>query len=565
MRMRIDNNIYGGYQSNLLTVSIRLQGLSKALARRFLDLPQAEFRIEELADVFRSMGIALKERQPVEVEIQILLKDVIVLHKLVTANDVEDEDREIRNILASLQQPGNEFNVIWQRVFKWGSYTYEQPTESGLPMLYFRTEQTFGSLKAIMKRGLSRGVLFRDLELNLDVRTQGLDCILFQSPMTSVQYLMSHSRIQTGHLPLHLVLGLDIVQRELRLRWLRDNASPPFLLVTHSRTSVGVRKPSLAPEISNISSNCPHCQSYFFISKGEHMKQSRVILDNDDEFTGSRTRAEIFDCELTEIEGARTVTYITNNFLPDNKFPPSGLNIFISGLRQARSYLLYFPRAESCGAYYTSGPSSQHPLTEVDLSLQAKLTDDKRSGAVLGQTDKKLLVKLDIKALGETRAETRNIKLNVKYERSVMGVQNSLKVQLSSAANTLLGLPDYQICASFDNKYPPIASSPLSFDLGEALAVRGKASLRYGEGHSCAAVPRAADFRSVWSSLIGRGMSRLVSHWSRASLVMLAPAVLCHKEPARASLHWGYFVCFSQVLYGIRIVGFHARKGPIPL
>ena len=32
------------------------------------------------------------------------------------------------------------------------------------------------------------------------------------------------------------------------------------------------------------------------------------------------------------------------------------------------------------------------------------------------------------------------------------------------------------------------------------------------------------------STLIGRGMSRLVSHWSR---VMLAPALLCHKEPAR--------------------------------
>ena len=35
---------------------------------------------------------------------------------------------------------------------------------------------------------------------------------------------------------------------------------------------------------------------------------------------------------------------------------------------------------------------------------------------------------------------------------------------------------------------------------------------------------------SVWSTLIGRGMSRLGSHWSRASPVLLAPAVLCHKE-----------------------------------
>ena len=39
----------------------------------------------------------------------------------------------------------------------------------------------------------------------------------------------------------------------------------------------------------------------------------------------------------------------------------------------------------------------------------------------------------------------------------------------------------------------------------------------------------------VWSTLIGRGSTLLRSHWSRAFLVMLAPAILCHKEPARAS------------------------------
>ena len=37
--------------------------------------------------------------------------------------------------------------------------------------------------------------------------------------------------------------------------------------------------------------------------------------------------------------------------------------------------------------------------------------------------------------------------------------------------------------------------------------------------------------QAVWSTLIGRGMSRLGSHWSR---VLLAPALLCHKEPARS-------------------------------
>ena len=41
--------------------------------------------------------------------------------------------------------------------------------------------------------------------------------------------------------------------------------------------------------------------------------------------------------------------------------------------------------------------------------------------------------------------------------------------------------------------------------------------------------------RSDWSILIGRAPALVRSHWSRASLVMLPPAVSCHKEQARAS------------------------------
>ena len=58
-------------------------------------------------------------------------------------------------------------------------------------------------------------------------------------------------------------------------------------------------------------------------------------------------------------------------------------------------------------------------------------------------------------------------------------------------------------------------------------------------------------FKADWSTLIGRAPTLLRSHWSRTSLLMLAPAVLCHKEPTRHNQN------------GIRIVGFHARKGPV--
>ena len=44
--------------------------------------------------------------------------------------------------------------------------------------------------------------------------------------------------------------------------------------------------------------------------------------------------------------------------------------------------------------------------------------------------------------------------------------------------------------------------------------------------HLCSFV---SHWQADWSTLIGRGPTLLRSHWSRASLVMLAPAVLCHK------------------------------------
>ena len=37
---------------------------------------------------------------------------------------------------------------------------------------------------------------------------------------------------------------------------------------------------------------------------------------------------------------------------------------------------------------------------------------------------------------------------------------------------------------------------------------------------------------AVWSTLIGRAPTLLSSHWSRASLVILAAKILCNKEPS---------------------------------
>ena len=71
---------------------------------------------------------------------------------------------------------------------------------------------------------------------------------------------------------------------------------------------------------------------------------------------------------------------------------------------------------------------------------------------------------------------------------------------------------------------------------------------------------------AVFSTLIGRGMSRLGSHWSRASdvRVLLRQQSYARKNPLVAKIPPTRGICCSSlVLYGMSIVGFHALKGSI--
>merc|ERR1719320_997704 len=57
--MRLDTNLFGGYQSNLLTLNIRIEGLGKTLIRKFfMKMPENEWRIQDLQNVFNSMNVA---------------------------------------------------------------------------------------------------------------------------------------------------------------------------------------------------------------------------------------------------------------------------------------------------------------------------------------------------------------------------------------------------------------------------------------------------------------------------------------------------------------------------
>ena len=101
---------------------------------------------------------------------------------------------------------------------------------------------------------------------------------------------VSRERVYRGQLPLHLVIGVNIIRRDLRVQWLRPAPAPPLVLALHSRTSVAVGRGGAG------------CGPVTVVSRGEEAR-SRVILDTEAALAGSRARAEIVDCEMEEVRG----------------------------------------------------------------------------------------------------------------------------------------------------------------------------------------------------------------------------------------------------------------------
>jgi len=508
--MRLDTNLFGGYQSNLLTLNIRIEGLGKTLIRKFfMKMPENEWRIQDLQNVFNSMNVALKPDQPVKVEFQVLLKDVVVLHKMFDEKAAE-KGGELKEFMSSLQGTGNQYSINHQRVLQWGSAIYEQPTESGLPMAYASALTSLVSLEATVKRGLSRGVIFRDIDYDLHANTQATTIMTFFVPSRRVSYGIVHDRVYTAHFPRHIIMGVNIVKKELRLQILRPTIDEPFMMVMHSRTSVMARGANIGGEV-DLSANCPSCPRKMIISKGSDALKSRSVIDYSSKHLGSHTKVEFFDCEMVEIEEAKTTGYTINAFMPYNKSPKTPFNVFLMGVRQIQAFFLYFPRTEQCGGYFRFSQSKENPVTEIDISIQGKMLDNNKDSQ-LGQVGKKTFVKIEVVAKGQKEAEKREFKLNMKIERGVGGLKNTLKVQFGASGNQLIGLPDYVICGSMTNQYSPFGKSYMNTNLEERLAVTGSGGIKYGEGTKCGAAQGSTDFKFEHSTT-QHGREELKDKW----------------------------------------------------
>ena len=299
---------------------------------------------------------------------------------------------------------------------------------------------------------------------------------------------VSRERVYRGQLPLHLVIGVNIIRRDLRVQWLRPAPAPPLVLALHSRTSVAAGRGGAG------------CGPVTVVSRGEEAR-SRVILDTEAALAGSRARAEIVDCEMEEVRGLQVthcslhtqlshvlmlqpLLHAARIFSPWSKQPASPGSLLLGGLGQLLGDLLHLARPERCGGYLSLAASSQQPVREVDISLQARRTTDISERQLLGEVGQKTFLRVEAAARGDTALDTRNMKLNLKLARSALGLRNLVRLQLGWTRPGP-GQGDYLVCASLDTQYPGPGPSLLHTDLATSLALRGAAAFRYGAGTRC--------------------------------------------------------------------------------
>jgi len=357
-------------------------------------------------------------------------------------------------------------------------------------------------MQATIKRGLSRGVIFRDFDFNLHFTGQGQNFMSFFQPSSGLSFNIEQDRIFTTHFPRQINIGVNFGRKELKMTLKEPEVSTPVLLLIHSRTNVAIREATITGEV-DLSQVCPNCDSNkYFLTKGESAKKSRLNFDNSYQNLGSMLKSEYFDCEL-EMDKRSTLASTMSAFMPYNKSPQTVNSILLLGLQEIRAFFLYFPRAEQCGLYAQYSQSLQHPVREIDISIMGK-TSDKKSNQRFGMKGKNSFLKVKVKALGpEGAGEDREMKLNVKLESEILGRKNALKVQLAYIPNQNVGIKPYMACFSMDNEYSnanPFEREILPFDFHAQLQMAGKADFKYGEGKTCGEAIGSTSFKFVHST-----------------------------------------------------------------
>lgn len=473
----LGSTMFNNYDAHFLHVHLRIEGLAKGLIRKLKTIDANAWKTADLKKILSSdMSIREREDQPVKVEVIVMIKGVISVHRQYDETSTR-EGGNVKNFMDKMMGIADTYSVNHQRVMQVGGLIYEQPTEIGFPMAYMNSFTIMASFKANVKKGNNRGLLYRDAKYTYSSSSQALRIMMVNNPFKSRSYGIVNDRIYKMHIPRELVVGVNPVKKEFKLSIKRPSYDKPLQLLMHSQTTVVARDNSITGDMS-IKDNCPTCENRVLVSNGPDAATDRVFIDRENQKVGSYLRGEYFDCEL-DVNRGRTVGHLLGAFMPYNKNPKTLYNSITMGLRQIRAFFLYFPKAEKCGALVRWSQSRNNPVREIEVSVRVNAEPN---GERLFFRGRKIFVKTIIKAKGEPADRIYRVNMGLEFKPG--NLENNFKLQIQRAAVPNL-MDDFSMCVNYENKYPDFSDEFMDYDKNSQMEVTGKARLRYGNAADC--------------------------------------------------------------------------------
>nr|WQH82008.1 vitellogenin [Caligus rogercresseyi] len=479
--MCMDSTMFGGYTANGMCVQLRIEGLSKAMIRKFKKMDPTVWKTEDLKNILMGdMNIKERPDQPINAEVLLFVKNSVVAFRQYNEDSIK-EGGNLKNVFDDLMALENDYDINHQRAMRLGSLLYQQPTEAGAPVTFMNTFTGVFDISAHVKKGNNRGLLYRDVKYNMNMFGQGSRAMMVQNPATKNVFVVSQDRIYAGHFPRKFIVGVNLVKKEFKFSIQRPEYENPLMIMMHSQTNVVTRSQTIIDK-QDISKNCPKCSKNTAVSYGPDAATKRVFVDRECDKTGSYLHGEYFDCEMESSRG-KNLYHLWRAMTPYNKNPMTIGNGIRMGIRQVRAYFAFFPRAEKCGAMVRWSQSKQNPVKELEISMRFNA---KPNGERLFFRGRKWVITTVVKAKGEP--QDRLYKIILGHEFTPGYLENRLKFKMRREAVPGI-MTDYSTCLNVENKYPDFGDEFMTYDKNTQLKMTGNARLQYGPTSECDSAP----------------------------------------------------------------------------
>jgi hypothetical protein len=482
--MELDSTLRHSYKTSLLGVYLRIEGLAKGLIRKFKTMDAATWKTEDLSNILTGqMGIAERPEQPVRVQVTIAFKGNIVIHRMYDSGSAQDGGT-LSTFVEKIKDMGNNYAINHQRVVPVGSVVVEQPNAMGIPTAYVTAFTTMADLHATVKRGTAKGTHFRKVNYDIKLFTQGMNGMMVKMPgNVGRTYLVNQDRIYYAHFPREVTVGVNLLKKELKLDIGRPEYNHPLVLLMHSATYVGKREHKLQSRFNMNPANT------VIVTKGPNAPADRTFVNVEDTTSrghGMNLNGKYFECEM-DVARRNTMGRGLAAFMPYNKSPKTPWTMFSMGMRQIRAFLIYFPKAQQCGARLYWSQSQTKPVTSIIISITGKkLNIDKSQDRGFWRASN-IAARISITGKGETPSDARRWKIEIKSKRSAGNRKKQFEITVKKKFPAWVVDAAKQGCMKVTYKadYPAPANEFMGVDFTQEMEMNGGLQVKYGSQDNC--------------------------------------------------------------------------------